>query len=167
MCRKDPQWRGPWTILCPANFPEILTRESILAKRGTHTGEHPETDQMWMGRPRKQDDRPEENHRLVPICVIFVVKSLSPVHLFATQWIAAHEASLSFTNSWSLLKLMSIESIMPSNHLILCHPLLLLPSIFLNIGGFSNESVLHIRMAKVLELQLQHQSFNEYSGLIS
>ena len=123
MCRKDPQWRGPWTILCPANFPEILTRESILAKRGTHTGEHPETDQMWMGRPKKQDDRPEENHRLVPICVIFVVKSLSPVHLFATQWIAAHEASLSFTNSWSLLKLMSIESIMPSTHLILCCPL--------------------------------------------
>ena len=94
-----------------------------------------------------------------------VVQSLSHVQLFETPWTAP--CHFSFTISWSLLKLMSIESIMPSNHLILCHPLLLLPSIFLNIGGFSNESVLHIRMAKVLELQLQHQSFNEYSGLIS
>ena len=73
------------------------------------------------------------------------VQSLSHVWLFATPWTAAHQASLSITNSWSLLKLMSIESVMPSNHLILCHPLLLLPSIFPHIRVFSNESVLCIR----------------------
>ena len=72
------------------------------------------------------------------------VQSLS-VRLFATPWIAARQASLSITNSWSLLKLMSLELVMPSNHLILCHPLLFLPSIFPSIRVFSNESVLHIR----------------------
>ena len=73
------------------------------------------------------------------------VQSLSRVRLFATPWTAALQASLSIANSWSLLKLMSIESVMPSNHLILCHPLLLLPSIFPSIRVFFNESVLHIR----------------------
>ena len=86
------------------------------------------------------------------------VQSLSRVQLFATPWTATCQASLSITNSWSLLKLTSIELVMPSNHLILCHPLLLLPSIFLSIRVFSNESALH-QVAKVLELQLQHQSF--------
>ena len=87
------------------------------------------------------------------------VQLLSHVQLFATPWTAAHQASLSITNSQSLLKLMSIKLMMPSSHLILCHPLLLLPSIFPSIRGSSNESVLHIRIAKVLEFQLQHQSF--------
>ena len=73
------------------------------------------------------------------------VQSLSGVRLFATPWTAAHQASLSVTNSWSLLKLMSIESVMQSDHLILCHPLVLLPSIFPSIRVFSNKSVLHIR----------------------
>ena len=73
------------------------------------------------------------------------VQSLSHVILFVTPWTAAHQASLSITNSWSLLKLMSIESMMPSNHLILCHPLLLLPSTFPRIRVFSNESVLLTR----------------------
>ena len=86
------------------------------------------------------------------------VQSLSRVQLFSTPWAAACQASLSIINSWSLLKLMSIESVMPSNHLILCGPLLLLPSIFPSIRVFSNESTLH-QMAKVLEFQLQHQSF--------
>ena len=76
------------------------------------------------------------------------VQLLSRVRLFATPWIAAHQASLSITNSQSLLKLMSIESVMPSNHLILCHPLLLPPSIFPSITVFSNESVLCIRWPK-------------------
>ena len=76
------------------------------------------------------------------------VQSLSRVRLFVTPWTTAHQASLSITNSWSLLKLMSIESVMPSIHLILCHPLLLLPSIFPSIRVFSNESVLHIRWPK-------------------
>ena len=79
--------------------------------------------------------------------------------LFATPWTIAHEASLSITNSQSLLKLMSIESVMPSNHLILCHPLLLPPSIFLSIRVFSKESVQSHQVAKVLEFQIQHQSF--------
>ena len=73
------------------------------------------------------------------------VQSLNHVRLFATPWTAAHQASLSITNSQSLLKFMSIESVMPSSHLILCCPLLLLPSVFPNIRVFSNESVLHIR----------------------
>jgi len=76
------------------------------------------------------------------------VQSLSRVRLFATPWTAAHQASLSITNSWSLLKLTSIESVMPSNHLILCHPLLLPPSIFPSIRVFSSESLLRIRWPK-------------------
>ena len=85
------------------------------------------------------------------------VQSLSRVRLFVTPWTAAHQASLSITIRQSLLKLISMESVMPSNHLILCHPLLLLPSIFPSIRVFSNESVLHIsEVTKVLELQLQH-----------
>ena len=84
----------------------------------------------------------------------------------ATQWTAAHQASLSITNSWSLLKLMSIESVMPSNHLILCHPLLL-PSITPSIRVFSNESVLHIRWPKYWSSRFNISPSNEYSGLTS
>ena len=79
---------------------------------------------------------------------------LSHVRLFATPWTAARQASLSITNSQSLLKLMSIESVMPSNHLILCRPLLLLPSIFPSIRVFSNEAVLHMRWPKYWSFQL-------------
>ena len=86
------------------------------------------------------------------------VQWLSRVQLFATPWTAAHQAFLSITNSRSLPKLMSIESVMPSNHLILC-PLLLLPSIFPSIRVLSNESTLRIRWPKLLEFQFQHQSF--------
>ena len=82
------------------------------------------------------------------------VQSLSCVRLFATPWIATCQASLSITNSQSSLKLMSIELVMSSNHLILCHPLLLLPSIFLSIRVFSNESVLYIRWPKYLSIVL-------------
>ena len=94
------------------------------------------------------------------------VQSLSRVLLFATPWTAAHQASLSITNSWSLLKLMSIESVMPSNHLILCCPLLL-PSIFPSIRVFSNESVLHIRWPKYWSFSFSISPSNEYTGLIS
>ena len=87
------------------------------------------------------------------------VQSLSRVRLFVTPWTAAHQASLSITNTQSLLRLLSIESVMPSNHLILCHPLLLLSSIFPSIRVFSNESASSHQVAKVLEFQLQHQSF--------
>ena len=87
------------------------------------------------------------------------VQSLSHVWLFETPWTAAWQAYLSITNSWSLLRLMSIASVKPSNNLILCCPLLLPPSVFPSIRVFSNESVLRIRWPKYLEFQLQHQSF--------
>ena len=96
-----------------------------------------------------------------------VVQSLNLVRLFATPWTAAHQASLFITNSRSLLKLMSMESVIPSNHLVLCHPLLLLPSIFPNIGVFSNEWALHIRWPKYWSFSLSISPSNEYSGLIS
>ena len=84
-----------------------------------------------------------------------------------TPWTAAHQDSLSITNSWSLLRLMSIKLVMPSNHLILCHPLLLLPSIFPSIRIFSNESVLPIRWPKYRTFSFSISPSNEYSGLIS
>ena len=92
---------------------------------------------------------------------------LSGVRLFETPWTAAHQASLSITNSWSLLKLMSIELVMPSYHLILFHPLLLLPSIFPSIRVFSNESVLRIRWPKYWSFSFSINPLSEYSGLIS
>ena len=95
------------------------------------------------------------------------VQSLNHVLLFATQWTTACQASLSITNSQSLLKLMSIELVMPSNHLILCHLILLLPSIFPSISIFSNESVLCIRWPKYWSFSFNLSPSNEYSGLIS
>ena len=95
------------------------------------------------------------------------VQSLSCVQLFATPWTAAHQASLSITNFQSLLKLMSIESVMPSSHLILFCPLLLPPSIFSSIRVFSNESVLCIRWPKVLDFTFNISPSNKYSELIS
>ena len=95
------------------------------------------------------------------------VQSLSHVWLFATPWITACHASLSITNSRSPPKTMSIESVMPSNHLILCHPLLLLPSIFPSIRVFSNVSALRIRWPKYWSFSFNISSSNEYSGLIS
>ena len=92
---------------------------------------------------------------------------LSHIQLFATPWTIAHQASLSITNSRSLLKLISIEWLMPFNHLILCRPLLLLPSIFPSIRVFSNESVLHIRWPKYWSFSFGISPSNEYSGLIS
>ena len=94
-----------------------------------------------------------------------LVHSLSHVRLFATPQTAKHRASLPLTNSWSLLKLMSFESVMPSNHLILCHPLLLLPSIFPTSGSFSM-SVLHIRWPKYWSFSFSNSLFNAHSGLI-
>ena len=95
------------------------------------------------------------------------VQPLSRVWLFATPWIAAHQASLSITNTWSSLKLMSIESVMPSSHLILCRPLLLLPPIPPNIRVFSNESTLHMRGSKYWSFRLSISPFNEHPGLVS
>ena len=102
-----------------------------------------------------------------PLMCISSVQSLSCVRLFVTPWTATHWASLSITSSWSLLKLMSIKLVMPSNHFILCHPLLFLPSIFSSIRVFSNESVLqHIRWPKYWSFNYSISPSNEYSGLI-
>ena len=95
------------------------------------------------------------------------LQSLSCVRLFAAPWTATHQASLSITNSLSLLKFMSIESVMPSNHIILSHPLLLLPSIFPIIRVFSNELALCIRWPKYCGFSLNISPSSEYSGLIS
>ena len=99
--------------------------------------------------------------------VISSVQLLNRVRLFATPWTAAPQASLSITNSRSLPRLMSIESVMPSSHFILCHSLLLLLSIFPSISVFSNESVLHIRWPKYWSFSFSISPSNEYSGLIS
>ena len=93
------------------------------------------------------------------------VQSLSHIQLFVTPWAALHQASMPITNSQNLFKLMSIESVMLSDHLILCHPLLLLPSIFPSIRVFANESILHIRWPKYWSFSISPS--NEYSGLIS
>ena len=95
------------------------------------------------------------------------VQSLNHVWLFATPWTAAHQASLSITSSQSLPKLMSIESVMPSNHFILCYPLLLPPSVFPSIKVFSSELVLHIRRPKYWSFSFNISPSNEHSGLIS
>ena len=106
----------------------------------------------------------DSSGRILPFCS---VQLLSHVCLFATPWTAARQASLSITNCWSLLKLMSIESVMPSNHLILCHPLFLLPSIFPNIRIFSSESIRHIRWPKYWSFSFSISLSNEHSRLFS
>ena len=98
---------------------------------------------------------------------VIVVQSLSPIRLFATPWTAAHQASLSFTISLNLLKLMSIESVMPSNHFILCCPLLLLLSILLSIRVFSNQLTLCIRWPKYWSFSFSISPSNKHSGLVS
>ena len=109
----------------------------------------------------------KELHKVTHHLCLTSVQSHSHVRLFATPWTVAHQASLSIRNSQSLLKLMSIESVLPSNHLILCHPLLLLPSVFPNIRVFSSESVLCIRWPKYWSFSFSISPSNEYSGLIS
>ena len=99
--------------------------------------------------------------------IFIVVESISCVQLFVTLWTATHQVSLFFTFSWSLLKLISTESVMPSNHLILCHPLLLLLSIFPSVRIFSNESAVCIRLPKYWSFSLSISPSSEYSGLIS
>ena len=110
-------------------------------------------------------------HPLLLLSTIFSsissVQSLRRVQLFMTPWTTAHQASLSIASSWSLLKLMSTKSVMPSNHLVLCHPLLLLPSIFPSIRVFSSESVLPIRWPKYWRFSFNISPSNEYSRLIS
>ena len=98
--------------------------------------------------------------------IVVVVQSLSHVRLFVTTWTIAHQGSLSFTLSWNLLKLTSIESVMPSNHLFLYRPLLLLPSIFASIRVFSSKLALHIRWPEYQSFNVSISPSNEYSGLV-
>ena len=109
----------------------------------------------------------EESHLLFKNVQFMSVQLFSHVRLFATPWTAARQASLSIINSWSLLKLMSIKSVMLSNHLILYYPLLLLPLIFPSIRVFSNESALHVRWPKYWSFSFNISLFNEHPGLIS
>ena len=110
-------------------------------------------------------------HSLKKVCIdcllVIVAQSLSRAWLFQNPWTVAHQASLSFTISWSLLRLMSMALMIPSNHLILCHPLLLLPSIFPSIKVFSSELSLCIRWPKYWSFRFSISPSNEYSGLIS
>ena len=115
----------------------------------------------WHAKPQEQRTHWTHQSEFV------IVQSFSHDQLFTTQWTAAHQASLSFTISRNLLKLMSTESVMPSNHLILCRPLLLLPSIFPSIRVFSNESTLCIKWPKYWCLSFSISLSNKYSGLIS
>ena len=122
------------------------------------------------GPARSQIWKSEAQGKVEDLSLTFSISSVQPlsrVQLFATPWTAARQVSLSITNTWSLLKLMSIESLMPANHLILCHPLLFPPSIFPSIRVFSNESVLQIRQPKYWSFSFSISPSNEYSGLIS
>ena len=118
---------------------------------------------------REEDHRDKCSFRHIrqPLICFVVVQLLSHVQLFATPWTAAEQGSLSFIISWSLLKLMSIESVMPSNQFILCHPLLLPTLIFPSIRVFPNESLLHIRWPKLWSFSFSISTSNEYSGLIA
>ena len=107
-----------------------------------------------------------ERVQSVPRPLFSSIQSLSHVRLFATPWTAARQASLSITSCWRLLRLMTIELAMPSNHLILCHPLLLLPAIFPSIWVLSNESVLHIRWPKYWSFSFSISPSNKYSGRV-
>ena len=119
-----------------------------------------------MSREKSRDLGRQSEGNAVLSDVSVVVQSLSCVQVCATSWAAADLASLSFTASRSLLKLMSIESLMPSNHLILCHPLLLLPSVLPSIRVFSSELALHIRWPKDWSFSFSISPSHEYSGLI-
>ena len=123
----------------------------------THTHTHTHTHTSWFWRGQKP----------FSYLILSSVQLLSHVQLFAAPWTAARQASLSITNSQSLLKLMSIKSAMPSNNLTLCHPLLFLPSIFPRIRVFSKEAVLCIRWPKYWSFSFSISPSNEYSGLIS
>ena len=149
---KGGHWASPWAtlnggllILCYTGLFSLWYRWAEVQSENVWGCSFPSTNPPCIALRCKLT-------RGASLVVTAVVQSLSHVQLFATPWTAARQATLSFTISWSLFKLMSIKSVMPSNHPVLCHPLLLLPSIFPSIRIFSNE----LALRKVLELQLQH-----------
>ena len=144
-----------WKILKEMEISDHLTcplRNLYAGQEATVRTRHRTTDWFQIGK------RGCHSCILSP-CFSSVQLSRSVMSNSATPWTAAHQAYLSITNSWSLLKIMSIKSVMPSNHLILCHPLLLPPSIFPSIGGLFKWITSSHQVVKVLEFQLQHQSF--------
>ena len=142
--------------LLPTDFPSCLISSIVL---------HTTCIKAITGKRKRTTYYCPEPVRL--LCLGLVVQLLGCVRLFVTPWTAAHRSSLSFTVSQSLLKLTSIESVIPSNHLILCHPLFLLPSILPSVGVFSSESALCIRWPKYWSLSFTISPSNEYSRLIS
>ena len=143
------------------------------ARRGARNGWHPSLEILYHNlnllnnHNQKHPPHPDKkNWRPRWFQWFSSVQSLSHIWLFVTPWTAAHQASLSITNSWGLLKLMSIKSVMPSNPLILCHTLLLLALIFPSIKVLSSELVLHIRWPKYWNFSFSISPSNEYSGLI-
>ena len=141
-------------------FSSTWTQNFQMYKLDLETAEEPEIKSPTSAGSQKKQENSKNNllmlHWLCESFWLCSVQSLSRVWLFATPWAAARQAALSITNSRSLLKLMSIASVMPSSHLILCHTLLHLPSIFPSIRVFSKESVLRIRWPKYWSFQLQH-----------
>ena len=155
-------WQEDWSGLPFPSLPNpgIEPPSPVLADR-FFTTELPGKPQVWVYTNRNVRNS-------LAVQWLSSVQSLSPVWLFGTPWTAAHQASLSIISSQSLHKLMSIESVMPSNYLILCHPFLHLPpSIFPNIRVFSKGSVRHIRWPKYWSFSFSNSPSNEYSGLIS
>ena len=161
----DPWVRRVWSLGQEDPLEEgMATHSSILAWRIPWTEEAGGLQSMGLQRVRHD----WINLACTQLYHMFTsVQLLSRVQLFVTPWTAACQASLSITNSWSISKLMSIKSVMPSNHLILCCPLLLLTSIFPSIRVFSNESALHIRWPKYWSFSFNISLSKEYSGLIS
>ena len=147
-------WVQVW--VCSLHDWPVIRRQGVEARN---------RDFIWKaGHPRRWQTNVLEHHLRV---WIVLVQLLSCVGVFATPWTTAQQASLSFTISRSLLKLMSTESVMPSNHFVLCWPLLLLPSIFSSIWVFSNEAAFYIRWPKYWSFNFRISPSNEYSGLIS
>ena len=153
-CREKPRHCNQRKPACNSEDP-AQPKISFLQKKRTSPSLNTRNNLVWSKFHSKHKDE------------LSSVQLFSHVWLFATPLTAAHQASLSSTNFWSLLKLMSIESVMPPNHLILCCPLLLLPSIFPSIRVFSKESLLRIRWPKYWSFSFNHSPSNEYSGLIS
>ena len=151
---RSVQERARWLV----TGDDVVLRQESLSSSFLSSADNCSTS-IWRVRVRGNTQLSER-----PIWELNSVQSLSRVQLFVTSWTAAHQASLSIANSQSILKLMSIESVMPSDHLILCQPLLLPPSVFPSIRVFSNESVLPIRWPKYWSL-FQHQSFEWIFGI--
>ena len=158
-------WSNRWKIKIPAVKEKNMHKQFFKRLWHRDIGRHREQTLGTVGGGRGR--RNWESSTEIHTCSFSSVQSLSRVQLFGTPWAAARQASSSTANSQSLLKLMSIDSVMPSKNLILCHPLLFLPSNFPSVRVFSNESALHIRWPKYRSFSFSISPSNEYSGLIS